>query len=225
MAYSKNVTRKELLKQPDEFISTTGKLIRLAQTHRDRIARVLAVLLVLVLAVAGWRYWDHRRELAASTLFDQAVARYEGHLKAKGLAGARQAAEKEFIALVQDYPATSGGKLARLVYADVCYAAGDAAKAAELYGQALSGFADQPFYQSLIGMGLGHARLKQKDMGAAAILFEKASTATALADEALFNLGLIYGQQGDNEKSRGCLNRLITEYPTSIYAPIAREKG
>jgi len=225
VAYSKNVTRKELLKQPDEFISTTGKMIRLVQTHRDRITQVLTVLMVLVLAVAGWRYWDHRRQMAASALFDQALAGYQGHLKAKGLAGAREAVEKDFVALVQDYSATSVGKLGRLVYADICYSAGDAAKAAELYGQALTGFADLPFYQNLVGMGLGYSRLKQKDLGAAAILFEKASTATAFSDEALFNLGLIYGLQADNDKSRGYFNRLITEYPTSVYAPLAREKG
>ena len=225
MAISKNPTRKELLKQPDEFITTFGKLVRFARAYQHQITAALGLVIVIVLALAGWRYWLQKTETKALGLLDQAIGTYQSQIKAKGPVEARQAVEKQFDTLIQDYTATAGGKLARLVYADVCYAAGDAVRAAELYGQALAGFRNQPFFENLLRAGMGHARFKQTDWGSATALFEKALATPAFADEALFHLGLIYGLQGDNEKSRGCFNRLITEHPTSIYAPIAREKA
>ena len=47
----KKVTRKKLLKEPDEFITTTGKIIQFLREQRRQL--IIYGMIVLCLAVAG----------------------------------------------------------------------------------------------------------------------------------------------------------------------------
>jgi tetratricopeptide (TPR) repeat protein len=63
----KKVSRKKLLKEPDEFISTTGKVIQFVKAHRSQVMRVaLIVLLVLVVGAGAFTYfrWQEGKALA-----------------------------------------------------------------------------------------------------------------------------------------------------------------
>jgi tetratricopeptide (TPR) repeat protein len=224
MASPKKPTRKELLKTPDEFITTFGKIARFTHTHYVQIIWGIAVLTALVVAGAGAMVVTSRREVQAANLLDKALASHEAVLKAKDAAAARDATDNAFNALIRDYAKTGAGKLARIVYARICHQAGDTAGAAALYSEALASFRELPFYENLIYTGLGHLQMDQQDFKAAADLFEKALASAAFKDEALFALGLVYERLGEREKSRESFQRLIAENPQSIFFSIAKEK-
>ncbi len=59
----KRITRKDI-RQPDQFISLTGKVFAFLQTHRNRIILGIAIILVLSLSVAGWRLYRSRQDRA-----------------------------------------------------------------------------------------------------------------------------------------------------------------
>ncbi len=63
----KKVSRKKLLKEPDEFISTTGKVIQFVRARQRQVMRAaLIVLLILVAGAGAFTYlrWQEGKALA-----------------------------------------------------------------------------------------------------------------------------------------------------------------
>jgi tetratricopeptide (TPR) repeat protein len=63
----KKVSRKKLLKEPDEFISTTGKVIQFVKGHQRQVMRAaVIVLLIIVAGAAAFTYlrWQEGKALA-----------------------------------------------------------------------------------------------------------------------------------------------------------------
>ena len=63
----KKISRKKLLKEPDEFISTTAKTIRFFKENQARITRYAVIVLIIVVAGAGAFYylrWQEDKALA-----------------------------------------------------------------------------------------------------------------------------------------------------------------
>ena len=63
MAKSVRIKRKELLNQPDQFISTTDILIAYGSKHKTGIMSVVAVLVLVVLAGVGIKYNNNVKTL------------------------------------------------------------------------------------------------------------------------------------------------------------------
>ena len=56
----KRVTRKQLLKEPDEFISFTGKLIQFSRQHDREITYAVSAFFIIVVALAAFRFFSNR---------------------------------------------------------------------------------------------------------------------------------------------------------------------
>ncbi len=64
----KKVSRKKLLKEPDEFISTTGKTIQYVKDHQRQVMRAAIFVLLIIAAGAGaftYLRWQEGKALAA----------------------------------------------------------------------------------------------------------------------------------------------------------------
>jgi tetratricopeptide (TPR) repeat protein len=73
----KKISRKKLLKEPDEFISTTARTIQFFQTYQRQILRSAIVVLIAVAAVAGGYYYLLWQEGKALAIQDQAMKLYQ----------------------------------------------------------------------------------------------------------------------------------------------------
>jgi len=56
MATSKK-SRKELLKKPDEFMTFTGKTIRLVSDYQKPISYALCAIVAVILVIFGYRFF------------------------------------------------------------------------------------------------------------------------------------------------------------------------
>ncbi len=74
---TKKVSRKKLLNEPDEFISTTGKVIQFLKTHQRQAAQVSTIVLIVAAAVAGGLYYLRWQEGKALAVQDQALQLYQ----------------------------------------------------------------------------------------------------------------------------------------------------
>lgn len=74
---TKKVSRKKLLNEPDEFISTTGKVIQFLKTHQRQVAQVSTIVLIVAAAVAGGLYYLRWQEGKALAVQDQALQLYQ----------------------------------------------------------------------------------------------------------------------------------------------------
>jgi tetratricopeptide (TPR) repeat protein len=220
------ISRKELLKKPDEFITLTGRAIQFARAHQKSVSYGLCALVAVAIVVFGYRFFSQRAQANAFAALAQTMASYETSKKASSSQEAYGKASEALQRLVQKYGNNAAGKLARVRYANISYEAGDYQKAIELYKQALSDFKDDPLIYQLILSSLGYAYQQTGDDRDAIKYFEELSSSngSVIRDEALFNLGLLYEKSGDTAGSRKAFQEIVSNYPNSMYFDIAQEK-
>ena len=224
---AKKVTRKQLLKEPDEFITTTGKIIRWSTEHRKEISVTVAVIVAAAIIMGLVSFFTNRAENKAFALLQQASEKYRSVLEeTNDPAKALEETRPEFETIVGEYSGYNGGKIARVEFANFCYEGGEYAKAAELFQKSLGDLGEDPAYRNFILSGLAYARDALEDYKSAAKYFEMivSSDSPLLKDEALFNLGRLQAALGNAEKSTEAYRNLVSEYPDSVYVEMAKER-
>ena len=121
MTPKKRVTRKELLKTPDEFITFSGKLIQFLTTHQTKLLIGLASIFSILLIVSGIRLLSNRQENKAFEALDAGLTKYNTLLQTLGPREAFLGAEKDFQNILDQFSRRKGGKLARVFFANFCY--------------------------------------------------------------------------------------------------------
>ncbi len=223
---AKYKTRKELLKQPDEFITFTGKAIAFVKKYQNHLSYALLAIAAFVLIFLGYRYFAERAEIKAFSSLQQTQSEYQTLRATSSSAEAYTKVSQAFQNLIKKYGRNSGGKLARVIYANISYDAGQYDKAITLYKQSLNDFKDDNAVYSLILNSLGYAYQQMDDPQNAAVYFERATTHTdsMVREDALLNLGWIYQKLGEAAKSQQALQKILDDYPNSFYFDMVQEE-
>jgi tetratricopeptide (TPR) repeat protein len=193
-----------------------------AVSRKKPIIAAASVFFALLVGIAGLRYYQYRAENRAFSLLQQAAAA----ATADGKSG-RQAASGAFERLFESYPDKAASHIGKVIYAGICYRAGEAEKAADLYSSALPYFDGDPALQSLIQSGLGFAREAKGDLSKAAATFRRISEMpeAVFKDNALFQLARISEKLGSPADGASLYGRITEDYPSSMFGQIAREKA
>lgn len=219
-------TRKQLLKEPDQFITFSGKLIAFGRSNVKTILISAGILVALLMAVVTVRQISHRNENQASEGVEKAVANYSAALQDTNPKTAYDRVKADFGDLFNKYGSKNAVKIARVIYGDISYNAGDADTAIAMYTQALDDFNQSPALKNIVLSGLGHAFVLKKDFPQAIRYFESISADRdkTMKSAALFNLAWIYETTGEKEKSTALYKQLLTDFPESMYTELVREK-
>ena len=222
----KKVTRKKLLKEPDEFITISGKIIRFVMDYKYPLTGGLVGLVILILIGAGIRYFSIKAENTAFTLLSQSQIKYEALLKQTGPQKALTEVAADFEGILKKYSTKKGGRLARVIYASICYKAGNLDRAIVLYNESLIDFNSNPFLKNLILSGLGYAHEEKKDLESATKYFNMilAGPDPVMKSEALYHLGRLYDAKGERDKSNAAYKQLLDRHADSIYTELVKEK-
>jgi tetratricopeptide (TPR) repeat protein len=224
---AQKLTRKQLFKEPDEFITFSGKLIQWLTTYKQQAVIGAGVVIVVLLATAGFQTYLRHAETKASALLAESLDQYKQAMNANDPVKAYQAVEKSFARILDDYSARPMGKVAGIEFADICFRAGEFDKAISLYNTGLDNFSSPPFYKNRILSGLGYSFDGKKDYESAVKYFEMLTTSAdnPLKDLSFFNLASVYEKMGNKEKSKAIFTQLATDFPNSMYFEIAKEKS
>jgi tetratricopeptide (TPR) repeat protein len=219
-------SRKELLKKPDEFITLTGKAIAFARDYQNQIFYALCAIMLVVLIFLGYRYFAQRAEVKAFSMLQQTQFEYQTLKAASSAPEAYGKVADAFQGIIKKYGDNAGGKLARVIFANISYDAGQYDKAIALYKQSLEDFKDDKAVYYLILSNLGYAYQQMDDTQNAVVYFERAAKAenSVVREEALFNLGLLYQKLGETAKSQQTLQTILDDYPNSIYFDMVQEE-
>lgn len=223
---AKYKTRKELLKKPDEFITLTGKAIAFTRDYQNQIFYALCGIVIVVLIFLGYRFFAQRAEIKAFSMLQQTQSEYQTMKAASSAPEAYSKVAEAFQKIIKKYGGNAGGKLARVIFANISYDAGRYDKAIELYKQSLEDFKDDKAVYNLILSSLGYAYQQMDDTQNAVVYFERAATAedSLVREEALFNLGWVYQKLGEAAKSEQTLQTIVDDYPNSIYFDMVQEE-
>ena len=223
---TKKKTRKQLLKEPDEFITFTGKAITFVTGYQKQISYMLCAIVAIVLIFFGYRFFAQRAETKAFTRLGQTQSKYDTLKKTSSETAAYSQVSEAFQNIIKKYGGNAGGKLARVIYANISFDAQQYEQAITLYKQSLNDFKDDKLVYNMILSNLGHAYQRVEDEQNAAAYFEKAALAadSPIREDALFNLGLMYEKLGEATKSRKTLEEILNNHPDSIYFDVGVEE-
>ncbi len=80
----KKISRKKLLKEPDEFISTSEKVIQFIREQKRRIILLGGLVIVFIAAGYGAYFYFHQQEEKAQVIQQQALQIYQEAFRAGG---------------------------------------------------------------------------------------------------------------------------------------------
>lgn len=223
---AKKITRKELLKEPDEFLTFSAKMMQFFTEYRIQILAGLGTLFAVVIIASGIRYFSNKAENDAFAAMRDNMSKYEDLMKDNDPKKAYQGIKDSFDSFLSQYSGRTAGKLARAMFANICYDAGEIKKAIELYEKALADFTYDPSLKAMILNGLGYAYEADKNYDKALSSFERivSEPDAPMKGESLFNVARLYAQKGDAAKSAEAYKKITAEYGDSVYIQIAKEK-
>ena len=227
MAKKKRVSRKKLLKEPDEFLTVSARALQFAAENRKQLSYVLIGLLVVVLAGALIGYFLNLSQRRAYRVFDEGLSHYVAQVSGGETSSQFQEMAKEkFAEAIENHSSTRAAELSLPLYGNLHYEAGSYDKAIELYRQALEAFPGEEGMEKLIWNGLAYAYEGKGEYKAAAEWFEKIADSESgfLKADAYFNLGRMYEAMGKGQEAREAYQRLVEAFPNAVHFRIAKEK-
>jgi len=220
MAKKKKISRKELLKAPDEFLTVTSKIFKYVEEHKTAVVSVAVVFFLVLTGIAGFRYVSQKSDSKAFAMLQNAVNRYRKVLSESSPEKALDRVAGDFRQIIENYPGQNGGKLAGVFYANIQYRAGKFTEAAELYADVLERFDKASPIRDLIISGLGHCSLCRNDTDDAFHFFNMTASASDnifMKDEALFLLGCLHARNGERDQSQAAFKRIVSDFHESFY--------
>lgn len=218
--------RKRDLAQPDEFISVTASVIQKLTRYRIPLAIGVIVVFASLATYSAVRYFSVQAEKRVFQRLSTNLQAYQAAGGASKPQDALKQVQPQFESLLTEEGHREGGKLARLIYADLNYRAGNLDMAIASYTEALEALPPKHFAHGSALSGLGYAYIEAGQNDEAVSCFEKiinGDYATLNAD-ALYQLGRLYGAQGATAKQEAIYQRLLEEAPSFVYADLVKRQ-
>ena len=218
--------RQRDLKQPDEFLSFSATLIQNMRRYRAPVTIGIVVVFAALATFSVVRFFAAKAENRAFQLLHANLLTYQAASRDSAPDQALAKVAPQFESLLADYGRREGGKLARLVFADLNYRAGDYDAAISHFNKVLEALPPDHFVYGSALSGLGYAYLETGKKDDAAACFEQIVEGhhPQLQNDALYQLGRLYGEQGRTEKQKEIFQRLLDEAPAYMYADLIKRQ-
>jgi TolA-binding protein len=214
-------------------------------SHRREIVAGLATVLVLLLVVGGYIAWRERTNTRASALLAEAmtVAQAQvappaappepGTTPPKPPPGTYpseraklEAALPKFLAAADAYPTAQAGIAARYHAAATLAALGRSAEAEQRYREVIDRGGDG-LYGQMARLGAAEVQASAGKYDPAIAAFKELASRTTAeipVDGVLMQLARTYARAGRTEEATRTFDRIVAEFPQSLYAQDAREE-
>ena len=224
MAEDKN--KETVLPEPDRIEIYAKCILEFIKTNQTAIAVAISALVLAALVISGVIYFQNRAEEKAQTMLGKAISQAEAAQRSNSPEAIYEQVKPKFEEIIKKYGSTAAGKAALLKYADIAYQTSDYDTAIEMYQKALDAYDNNGELKSFILNGLAYSYESKDDYKQAAEYFNRIvnDKSSVMKDQALYNLGRIYGKMGESEKQQDAYNRIVSDYPDSMYYQLAKEK-
>lgn len=189
--------RKELLNEPDEFVTTTGSALVWIKDHPAQFAIGAAVALTILAGGYGLYYWKTSRD-------------YDGMIALLKATDNSQMTIK----VTQDYPGTRAERLGKLRLARMSYEQGDYPKALSYADEFINGWnrKDSFYWQACLIVASAH--INQKAPAKALPLLDECmnSASTELKDQASLLKASVLLSQGKDDEAKRVIDAVSDNY-------------
>lgn len=177
--------------------------------HRNLVIGVIAGVVLLAVAVIGWRYWQDRRSDEAQVLLGQILNEYDAGNWETALDGTD--ATPGLLEIAEEYGSTATGEQATFLAADALFQLGRSEEALEMF-EAYDG---DGFLAASAIAGQAAIYEQQDDPARAADLYERAARtyeSPASTPSYLLDAGRAYTAAGDPEAAEAVYQRVIADW-------------
>lgn len=223
----RRITRKQL-KKDDEFVSAAEVIFRWIADNAK--ALIVGIGTVVIIALLWWAAsgWMSSRTDDASLLLHHATRTYEGEPMAGSMApaGDLETAETEFQQVIDSYGRTDQADMARLYLARIALSRGQTDEARAALVELARKHGDDVIGR-LANLDLINLRIASGQGAEVAADLEAMVTGQSTGlprDAALYQLGVLFVEEGQPEKARTYLEMLVEEFPDSPFLANARQR-
>lgn len=234
---SSRLTRKDIKR--DEVLETIGGFVGFVTKHGKSIVLAAVGLIVLILALVGYRVYAMGRAEEGSRALGRAQRVYEAPIDSEAPepdaavapsfadeAGRTARARELFESVASEFGGTDAGDIASAYLGSIAAAAGDLEGARERW----SGFVDrQPDHllsqEIRVNLMALDRRLGRGEDLVDELRAELASASSKLPEELLLNqLGLTLEELGRADEALDIYQRLVQDFPQSPYSRVASDR-
>jgi tetratricopeptide (TPR) repeat protein len=224
----RRVTRKELLKEPDEFISFSARVMQYTRENPRMVGLCCAVVMVALVVTAGYYAYRQYRLSQSHEFFDKAYRTYRvATLSQEELPGETwDRLFKEFDELATQYPSFPAGEKALLYSGHILYRKGDYQGALERYTRMKSTSLVEKGLGSLVMYHIAMTRQALKDYDGALSLFDQLSkdTNSPYRREAVASMAGIYEAMGKTKEAAQTYRQYLKMFPEAPDAPYIKAR-
>jgi tetratricopeptide (TPR) repeat protein len=194
----KKISRKRL-KQPDEFISGTHKVLLFVTHHSRRVVAAGVVVFIVLLSIFIFQKWEKSKEEGAYRKFSLALQAYQND----GQKSEYKNALAKFDEVIAESPGTFWGKLAFLYKGNVLLQMAAFDEAIGAYNTFLQKAGKEKIYRSFALEGLGYAYEGKKDYQKALEAYQKIIEGgeSFQLGNAYLDVGRCYEKLGKNKEA------------------------
>ena len=220
----KKLTRKELLKRPDEFLTFSNKVANFLTTHSTLFRYFGLVVAVLAIAYLGGhmyiRHINNKGQDAYNTAYYTFTRNMADDLGPEDLQKPGELFEK----VVDEYGLSKAARLALPQIAFVKFLAGEYDEAIDLYRRFSEKVSGETQYESLTNLALAACYESKGDLNRAieTLDFIVGTPDHSFNETAMLSLARLYRIKNDNEKAKQILELFVEEHPSSPFLPMAK---
>ncbi len=220
----KKVKRKELLKEPDEFLTFSARAFNWVSTHRNQLVTAAVIIGVLIgLYVAGWGYWRYTNKKAQEA-YNQAYSILLKSLHPDASPEEWKKAEEGFKRVFEDYGLSKVAPLALPEAAMAAYLQGRYDEAIKLYKKFLGEMGQETLYQTLTRLAMATCFEAKGDPASAKEVLQEVLNGPDGPFKALAHLSLarVYSSTTEEDKAKKSLEQFLKQLPDSPFVPVAK---
>lgn len=222
----KKVSRKELLKGTDEFLSLSARAVNLLSAHVRELKVVglgLAVVVVAYLFVYTYMHHVDKKGQAAYNLAYDALVQERGPQPAPENL---QKPEQQFQKVIDEYGRSEAARLALPQLAHIQFLEGDYDQAIGYYqrfGEKISGTVE---YQALNSLALAACYEAKGEFQKAIDILTPVIKAqdNPFKETAMLSLERVYRLGGRDQKAKALLQEFVDTYKASPFYPMAKAR-
>jgi predicted negative regulator of RcsB-dependent stress response len=212
---AKNITKKELLKKPDEFITLSNKTLNWTRENYKTVIWGASGIILILAAYFGYSaYRSHQENLAHDKYF-YSQEQTDPEQKLKQMEG-----------VIKEYPGTQGAYLAMISTANFYYQKKEYPKAIASYQMALDKGKFPEDITILIKENLAYAFEEKGDYPSAIKTYTDITQGKEpfQKEEGMMSLARVYQKMGKKEEAKKAYQDFIKNYPNSPYANLVRDQ-
>jgi predicted negative regulator of RcsB-dependent stress response len=224
----KKISRKELLKEPDEFLSATDTTIRYLRDNPRQVIAICLIVIACSVAVLGYYVYTKHRDRVSHELFQEALAQYEAAFRSEKPASPKKVEEilSRFELISRQYGSMPAGQMALLYTGHVLFKKNDLKGALEKYRKADKTSLAAEGLRELFWYHIAKTQSALGDYNNAMALFEKLSedTDSPYRRDAYGNIARIYELTQRRKEAVQAYKQYLKMFPEAPDAAFVRAR-